>query len=155
MLSAKDFSLRPLLLWCVVAVHAQAAHIIMDVNVGTAKVKIGNKIGKKPTGIHRDFAMTLQKGLRDIRVSGDEVVRWSDERGTRHLVQSHLCETFAKVTRSHSLPDWHRVPRAVDHARAHALACSHAQPHTPFSFACNRSTRLVLSSQGCVKRAPP
>lgn len=82
----------------------QAAQIIRDVNVGTAKVKIGNKIGKKPTGVHRDFAMTLQKGLREIRLGGELVVRWTDERGTRHLVQAHEPEMFAKVVRTLHAP---------------------------------------------------
>jgi hypothetical protein len=68
----------------------------MTANAGTAKVLIENKIGSEPTGVYKDFALALQRGIKQIRVGSDPVVRWA--RGdVREVVRSLEPDLFVKV----------------------------------------------------------
>lgn len=84
-----------LMLGCLVA---KAVNFIITANVGTAKVKIVNKIGKVPQGVYHDLALALQRGLRRIRVQNEPVVRWTrGTTSTREVVRALEPELFAKV----------------------------------------------------------
>eukprot|EP00038_Savillea_parva_P013300 m.7892 g.7892 ORF g.7892 m.7892 type:complete len:465 (+) comp2485_c0_seq1:264-1658(+) len=75
-----------------------AVNFIITANVGTAKVKIVNKIGKVPQGVYHDLALALQRGLRRIRVQNEPVVRWTrGTTSTREVVRALEPELFAKV----------------------------------------------------------